>query len=562
MDAPSLADVEQTVDDFSSTHRVWVLPILTGISALGGSASPKNVEAKIRELYAGQVSDLQLAYALKGKHIRWARNEMRGAQLVAGERGTWTITERGREYLDAHRNDKVDFTTVAELDAAEAGNLAAPLETVQTTAKEAFEIPLLRCLVEGLSETQTLLGEIETRLRDKLLPGDMRLMPDGSIVSAYRITWALSSLKMKGHARSIRRGVWEVTDAGRQRLTQDGDSWDVVKYQESKSKVRAESATTGVAHTIAPPHPEPTVDLLGPWRRLKQRVGASLFQALDARIRPDLEATPTIRIPRSVILYGPPGTGKTFVAKLVAQALTGEEESGPESSWRIVQFHPSYAYEDFVQGLRPDLEQATVRYQLAKGPFFQICAQAEEDPDNFYVLIIDEINRGDPARIFGELLYAMEYRGEPVDLALGGQLRVPPNLVIIGTMNSVDRSVALVDYALRRRFGFVRLQPSPQVIVELRSNEPAAEMAAEVLGEFNSWLTSQLGKEHALGHSMFLNAAHPLENAGSLHAIWEGDVLPLLEEFFFGDATRLTEASLKWRAVVAEASRDEDTAPV
>lgn len=269
-------------------------------------------------------------------------------------------------------------------------------------------------------------------------------------------------------------------------------------------------------------------------------------------MRPDLGPVPRssgTAIARNVILYGPPGTGKTFLALAAAKALTGEEEIGPDGRIRIVQFHPSYAYEDFIQGLRPDLEHTELRYHLNRGPFLQICEEAGQDPDHYHVLVIDEINRGDPARIFGELLYALEYRDQPIDLALGGQLIVPPNLILIGTMNSVDRSVALVDYALRRRFGFVRVDPDPEVIVSLRSSSTLAAPAAGLLSTFNDWLNQRLDADHTLGHSFFLNPTIELESKTDIKKIWDLDVRPLLEEYFFGDRESLEEASKKWTSI-------------
>lgn len=257
-------------------------------------------------------------------------------------------------------------------------------------------------------------------------------------------------------------------------------------------------------------------------------------------------------------MYGPPGTGKTFIAARIAAALTGEDEPGEDRRWRIVQFHPSYAYEDFVQGLKPDLQQTELRYHLAHGPFLEICRDAQADADNFYALVIDEVNRGDPARIFGELLYGIEYRGEAVSLALGGELVVPPNLIILGTMNSVDRSVALIDYALRRRFAFVRMEPSGEVILRIRGDSPSLHAASIILSEFNQWPASRLGKEHMLGHSFFLNPAIRIEGPADIQRIWRLDVLPLLEEYFFGDSDGLREAHQMWDRVTQRAFANVD----
>ena len=160
---------------------------------------------------------------------------------------------------------------------------------------------------------------------------------------------------------------------------------------------------------------------------------------------------------RQVIFQGPPGTGKTFVARELAASLAGTAERV-----RLVQFHPSYAYEDFVQGLRPKLTDGAPGFELRNGPLLTMADAAREDSDPAakYFLIIDEINRGNLAKVFGELYFLLEYRDQPIQLQYSSELfALPKNLYIIGTMNTADRSIALVDLALRRRFHFVEFRP-------------------------------------------------------------------------------------------------------
>ena len=160
-----------------------------------------------------------------------------------------------------------------------------------------------------------------------------------------------------------------------------------------------------------------------------------------------------------VVFYGPPGTGKTFVALVLAEEITRDG-----GQFRIVQFHPSYSYEDFVGGFRPVEDDGVygVRYRRTDGPLRELAATAAGDPAHPYVLIVDEINRGNIPKIFGELLFLLEYRQKAVRLQYWPEqeFSLPNNLFLIGTMNTADRSIALVDAALRRRFYFVPFIPT------------------------------------------------------------------------------------------------------
>ena len=172
---------------------------------------------------------------------------------------------------------------------------------------------------------------------------------------------------------------------------------------------------------------------------------------------------------RQVVFEGPPGSGKTYVAELFARWFAGAPLVGPpDERIELVQFHQSYGYEDFVQGIRPETDRdGRLRYRVRDGIFKQLCGAAARHPEHRYVLVIDEINRGNVARIFGELLLLLEYRDKRARLPYAAAddddddayLSIPDNLYLIGTMNSTDRSLAQVDYAMRRRFYFRRFLP-------------------------------------------------------------------------------------------------------
>ena len=238
---------------------------------------------------------------------------------------------------------------------------------------------------------------------------------------------------------------------------------------------------------------------------------------------------------RQVIFQGPPGTGKTYVAQALAQHLAG----GNDDRVALVQFHPSYAYEDFVQGYRPSLtDLGQAGFELKDGPLLRAARQAEAEPDARHYLIIDEINRGNLAKVFGELYFLLEYRDRAIALQYSeAEFRLPENLHIIGTMNTADRSIALVDLALRRRFYFVEFHPDAPPVQGLlrrylRAKAPSMEWVADVVDEANRrLLVNGNDRQAAVGPSYFMR---PRMDDASVARIWRYGVLPYIEERLFG----------------------------
>lgn len=241
---------------------------------------------------------------------------------------------------------------------------------------------------------------------------------------------------------------------------------------------------------------------------------------------------------RQVVFYGPPGTGKTFVAKKLAAALARGEEHVT-----ITQFHPSYAYEDFVQGYRPRVVEGQPAFVLVDGPLLRAARRARREPWRKEFVIIDELNRGNLAKVFGELYFLLEYRDESMALQYAEEpFSLPPNLYFIGTMNTADRSIALLDAALRRRFHFVEFTPHKPPIRDvlprwLRRHRPDMEWVADVVAVVNA----ELEKHAAVGPSHFMK---PSLDDEMLAVIWEHSVLPYLEEVYFGREERLQEFEL------------------
>jgi len=242
---------------------------------------------------------------------------------------------------------------------------------------------------------------------------------------------------------------------------------------------------------------------------------------------------------KQVIFYGPPGTGKTYVAQKLAEVLSSSADCV-----RIVQFHPSYSYEDFVEGYRPTITDGVSGFRLVDGPLKRIAQTARDHPKNQYILIIDEINRGNLAKIFGELYFLLEYRRQPVQLQYSeAEFTLPDNLWIIGTMNTADRSIALIDAALRRRFYFVEFFPDRRPIEGLlrrwiEDKEPDLSWVAGIVDLTNK----ELGQRHlAIGPSHFMKEGLTED---WVDLIWTHAVLPYIEEHFFGDPDRVRNFTL------------------
>jgi AAA domain (dynein-related subfamily) len=309
--------------------------------------------------------------------------------------------------------------------------------------------------------------------------------------------------------------MWWVSSAGPPEEWPEDEKTAFLVYQEG--------------NPVSPPPPPPPPGL------------AALAEELTIP-EPDLQRMiDLIERKRAAIFYGPPGTGKTYVALKLAAFLAGDA-----LRTKLVQFHPSYAYEDFVEGFRPDLVNGQPGFRLSDGPFKELAEAASNDPDHTYVLVIDELNRGNVAKVFGELYFLLEYRRESVRLQYSHKpFALPANLLVIGTMNTADRSIALLDTALRRRFYFIPFFPGrPPIEGLLRNwldiNAPELDWVADVVDRANDLLKD----EHvAIGHSYFV-AFGPELDEDRVREVWEYSVLPTIEERFFGDPDRIQDFAL------------------
>lgn len=253
---------------------------------------------------------------------------------------------------------------------------------------------------------------------------------------------------------------------------------------------------------------------------------------------------------QNVILQGAPGVGKTFVAKRLAYSIMGEKDT---SRVAMVQFHQSYSYEDFIQGYRP----TKGGFELANGSFYRFCKKAEEDSERPYFFIIDEINRGNLSKILGELMMLLEKdkRGERIKMLYSNEwFSVPKNVYIIGTMNTADRSLAFMDYALRRRFAFFDFGPAFlsegfQNYLE-EKNAPKLNQLISVVETLNDAIAmdESLGEGFCIGHSYF--CSHQDITDGWLQSVVDYEIVPLLKEYWFDEPSKVRDWAANLRNAI------------
>ncbi len=432
--------------------------------------------------------------------------------------------------------------------------------------RPSVRLPVLQALGDGVEVSSS---EIRSSVASAmgLSTQDLSEMPARGPTPVFHntVAWALVDLGGAGLLRKVRKEVYRITQEGLDLLDRDPGQIDTELLSTYRSAANVEARPTRRLVRSAKPRAESDGEVSTPQLAAASvpsplYLESGLFTLEDAARQVFLDRADIERLlsqlkrKKNLVLQGPPGTGKTFIAQRLAWVLAAER-----SMERIeaVQFHQSYGYEDFVRGYRPTEEGGFV---LRDGPFLDFCERAREDGDRPHVLLIDEINRGNLSRIFGELLMLIEADKRSEEWAVrlayprdgAERFHVPENLHLIGTMNTADRSLALVDYALRRRFAFFTVEPAfrqPQFQRHLEGQgvpAPVRGRIRERLSALNEAIAgdSDLGAGFRIGHSYFCD---PPSGGSPDYDEWfqeivSFDIAPLLDEYWFDRPETASEA--------------------
>lgn len=407
-----------------------------------------------------------------------------------------------------------------------------------------LDLPLTRRQIAEIVETDYAQKSYNTRnekvtevdlFLNRVQPGDLVLTNDGARFYLGEITGAATSVASTDDRSNLRRPVtWLNPGSPVDLVDLPSGVKPLLSSQQPIVDLTSDVAALRALVVTDEPAQEAAKKVASPELRL-----APATDELTARLLVSREwlqdCIDLLADRRQMIFYGPPGTGKTYLAQEIAAHLTDEPNV------KLVQFHPSYSYEDFFEGYRPAPSpdgSGTVGFALVPGPFRRLVDAARENPATAYVLIIDEINRANLAKVFGELYFLLEYRDRSIDLLYStgteAGFTMPSNVFVIGTMNTADRSIALVDAAMRRRFAFKALHPSTEPTRSMLDKWLAAkglpDTTARLLGRLNELIEDE---DFKIGPSYFMRDS--VHSDSGLRLMWETSILPLLEEHHFGE---------------------------
>lgn len=582
--APSSKDANKKKS--SANFLKWFVPIINALKELGGSGTPSEVRNQIT--FDLKLTD-EILNETRGKNnvnkfeneIAFARNYLVYEGYIDNSvRGIWTLTEKGKtapltdeiaseifikwaekirtrteegsNSLEGERNtnekkywiytpgegsskwDEFSSQNIMGLGWDEMGDLK------QYSSKEAMKTQMKK--LYGEEFTYINWAHATWQFANEIFPGDIvyakkglhKIIGRGIVESEYIYDPTRDEFKHIHNVKWKNKGEWEHPGQAVAKILTDISPY--TEYIQKLEHLFFEENADNLEQEEIEVHYEPysDIDFLSEVFINEERY-TKLVNLLKAK--------------KNIILQGAPGVGKTFSARRLAYSIMGERDT---NRIMMVQFHQSYSYEDFIMGYRP----TETGFKLTPGPFYEFCKKAQAD-DRDYFFIIDEINRGNLSKIFGELLMLIEKdkRGQKLRLLYSNELfSVPKNVHIIGMMNTADRSLAMIDYALRRRFAFFELDPAFdsdgfEAMVDEINNQKYKALIEQIkaLNEFIS-KDESLGKGFRIGHSYLITDEEMSDEW--LSSVIEFELLPLLDEYWFDEPSKIEQWSNKLRGVL------------
>lgn len=565
----------------------WFAPLIQALRDLGGSGTPAEARAKIIE--NEQLSEDEINET-RGKNnvnkfeneVAFARNYLVNAGYIdKSVYGIWTLTEAGKSVDMTSEMASDIFKNVLSSSPSKQGKNIAALadEDVHTVRYWLYAPGEGSCMWDEFYTSGIMaigwgeIGDLSTFDSKDAMKIKMREVIDESLSykNAAHATWQFANEMKIGDIVFVKKGMHQIIGRG---VVMSDYEYDDTRDDEYKN-IRQVDWT----HNGEWPHPGQavmkTLTDITSYTDYVEKLN-SLFEDETEEDAEDVEKTyPSytkedflsevfmpeeeyeklsgiLRIKKNIILQGAPGVGKTFAAKRIAFSMMGVKDV---ERVMMVQFHQSYSYEDFIMGFRP----STDGFELKRGAFYNFCKKAEIDGDNDYFFIIDEINRGNLSKIFGELFMLIENDKRDVSLQLlysDEKFSVPKNIYIIGMMNTADRSLAMLDYALRRRFAFFEIKPgfTTDGFREYRmslENEKFDKLIACV-ESLNNVISNDesLGDGFCIGHSYFCNLLPDTIDDQVLSGIVEYELIPLLKEYWFDEPTKVKDWSSNLRSAI------------
>lgn len=556
----------------------WFIPLLNALKDLGGAATPEQARLKIIEnldLSDNVVSETRGKTGHKkfDNDVAWARNYLAYEDIIDKSiRGVWTLTEKGKQIdLTEEMVDQIikkwrsnlkdnDTSSTADKDVPTTrywiyapgensnkwdefynqGIMAIGWDEMGDLSKYSSREEMRERMKDIWDESKAYRNDslATWQFSTEVKQGDIvfakkglhSIVGRGVVESDYIFDDIRSEYKHLHKIKWTNKGEWEHPGQAVQKTLTDITSY--TDYVEKLELLFAEESNT----TIIDEENEKQYPIYSEIDFLSEEQYAILSSLLKNK--------------RNIILQGAPGVGKTFAAKRLAYSIMGVKDT---SRVMMVQFHQSYSYEDFIMGYRPTKDG----FELTPGPFYKFCKKAEDDIERDYFFIVDEINRGNLSKIFGELLMLIEKdkRGEKIRLLYANELfGVPQNVHIIGMMNTADRSLAMIDYALRRRFAFYEIVPAFDSdgfkTMKQNADNPNFEELVRKIQELNDAIEKDesLGSGFKIGHSYLCTGEAVTDEY--LSSIIEYELLPLISEYWFDERSKIEQWTKKLRSVL------------